>query len=93
MQIPPGKKIYFSSDNHLGAPTAAESLPREQKFVRWLDTVKKDAAAIFLLGDLFDFYTAATTPERDPRSDRHTCRHIARHHTTGRGNDAAARAV
>ena len=56
MQIPPGKKIYFSSDNHLGAPTAAESLPREQKFVRWLDTVKKDAAAIFLLGDLFDFW-------------------------------------
>ena len=56
MQIPPGKKIYFSSDNHLGAPTAAESLPREQKFVRWLDTVKEDAAAIFLLGDLFDFW-------------------------------------
>jgi UDP-2,3-diacylglucosamine hydrolase len=56
MQIPPGKKIYFSSDNHLGAPTAAQSLPREQKFVRWLDTVKKDAAAIFLLGDLFDFW-------------------------------------
>jgi UDP-2,3-diacylglucosamine hydrolase len=56
MQIPPGKKIYFSSDNHLGAPTSAESLPREQKFVRWLDTVKKDAAAIFLLGDLFDFW-------------------------------------
>jgi UDP-2,3-diacylglucosamine hydrolase len=56
MQIPPGKKIYFSSDNHLGAPTPAESLPREQKFVRWLDLVKKDAAAIFLLGDLFDFW-------------------------------------
>lgn len=56
MQIPQGKKIYFSSDNHLGAPTAAESLPREKKFVRWLDTVKHDAAAIFLLGDLFDFW-------------------------------------
>jgi len=56
MQLPPGKKIYFSSDNHLGAPTAAESLPREKKFVRWLDEVKHDAAAIFLLGDLFDFW-------------------------------------
>lgn len=56
MHIPPGKKIYFSSDNHLGAPTPAESLPREKKFVRWLDTVKEDAAAIFLLGDLFDFW-------------------------------------
>ena len=56
MQIPPGKKIYFSSDNHLGAPNAAESLPREKKFVRWLDEIKEDAAAIFLLGDLFDFW-------------------------------------
>ena len=56
MQLPPGKKIYFSSDNHLGAPTPAESLPREKKFVRWLDEVKHDAAAIFLLGDLFDFW-------------------------------------
>jgi UDP-2,3-diacylglucosamine hydrolase len=56
MQIPKGKKVYFSSDNHLGAPTRAESLPREKKFVQWLDHVKTDAAAIFLLGDLFDFW-------------------------------------
>ena len=56
MQIPAGKKVYFSSDNHLGAPTPEASLPRELKFVRWLDEVKKDAAAIFLLGDLFDFW-------------------------------------
>lgn len=50
------KKIYFASDNHLGAPTFEESLPRERKFVSWLDHVKKDAAAIFLVGDLFDFF-------------------------------------
>lgn len=56
MQIPEGKKIYFSSDNHLGAPTAKESRPREQKFVAWLDEISEDAAAIFLLGDLFDFW-------------------------------------
>jgi len=56
MQIPVGKKIYFSSDNHLGAPSPEDSLPREKKFVLWLDTIKKDAAAIFLLGDLFDFW-------------------------------------
>ncbi len=56
MQIPEGKKIYFSSDNHLGAPTNEASLPREKKFVKWLDEIKKDAAAIFLLGDLFDFW-------------------------------------
>ncbi|NNK27783.1 MAG: UDP-2,3-diacylglucosamine diphosphatase [Flavobacteriaceae bacterium] len=56
MSIPDGKKVYFSSDNHLGAPTREASLPREKKFVAWLDHIKKDAAAIFLLGDLFDFW-------------------------------------
>ncbi len=56
MNISEGKKIYFSSDNHLGAPTIKESKPRELKFIQWLDEIKKDAAAIFLLGDLFDFW-------------------------------------
>ncbi|WP_248724469.1 UDP-2,3-diacylglucosamine diphosphatase [Seonamhaeicola sp. ML3] len=56
MQIPKGKKIYFASDNHLGAPTKEASFPREKKFVAWLDDIKEDAAAIFLLGDLFDFW-------------------------------------
>ncbi len=56
LHIPKGKKVYFSSDNHLGAPTKEASKPREQKFVTWLDEIKKDAAAIFLLGDLFDFW-------------------------------------
>lgn len=56
MNIPKGKKIYFASDNHLGAPTKEASYPREKKFVAWLDEIKGDAAAIFLLGDLFDFW-------------------------------------
>lgn len=56
MHIPAGKKIYFSSDNHLGAPTMAESLPREKIFIKWLESIEDDAAAIFLLGDLFDFW-------------------------------------
>ena len=51
-----GKKVYFASDNHLGAPTRLESLPREKKFVAWLDSIKHDAQAIFLMGDLFDFW-------------------------------------
>jgi len=56
IKIPKGKKIYFASDNHLGAPTMEASRPREKKFVAWLDEIKEDAAAIFLLGDLFDFW-------------------------------------
>jgi UDP-2,3-diacylglucosamine hydrolase len=50
------KKIYFASDQHFGAPTAEKSKLREQKFIQWLDIVKKDAEVIFLLGDLFDFW-------------------------------------
>ncbi len=49
-------KIYFASDQHFGAPTAELSVPREQKFVAWLDEIKHDATALFLLGDLFDFW-------------------------------------
>ena len=56
ISVPSGKKVYFASDNHLGAPTQEASRPREKKFVAWLDEVKQDAAAIFLLGDLFDFW-------------------------------------
>lgn len=56
ISLPKGKKVYFASDNHLGAPTRKDSLPREKKFVAWLDSIKDDAAAIFLMGDLFDFW-------------------------------------
>jgi UDP-2,3-diacylglucosamine hydrolase len=41
MSISENKKIYFASDQHFGAPTAELSFPREQKFVAWLDEVKK----------------------------------------------------
>ncbi len=51
-----GENVYFASDSHLGAPTNKESYPREIRLVKWLDKVKKDAGAIFLLGDIFDFW-------------------------------------
>ncbi len=54
--LPEGKKIYFASDFHLGAPNHQSSLEREKKLVRWLDSIKHDAHSIFLLGDLFDFW-------------------------------------
>jgi len=61
MHVPEGKKVYFASDNHLGAPTKEASKLREKKFVAWLDEIKEDAAAIFLLGDLFDFWAEYKT--------------------------------
>lgn len=51
-----GKKIYFASDQHLGAPNDEESLIREKRFVKWLDGIKSDCQVLFLLGDLFDFW-------------------------------------
>ena len=56
MELPKNKKIYFASDNHLGLPHSEASLVREKHFVSWLEEVRKDAAAIYLLGDLFDFW-------------------------------------
>jgi len=54
--LPEGKKIYFASDFHLGVPNKAESKARENKIVRWLSEIEEDAAAIFILGDIFDFW-------------------------------------
>lgn len=50
------KNIYFLSDAHLGVPDHASSLARERKLVDWLQNVSKDAEAIYLLGDIFDFW-------------------------------------
>jgi UDP-2,3-diacylglucosamine hydrolase len=50
------QKIYFASDQHFGIPDIESSKLREKKFMSWLDEIKTDARAIFLLGDLFDFW-------------------------------------
>lgn len=50
------KKIYFLSDFHLGAPNHEASLIREKKVVQFLESVKSTAAAIFIVGDIFDFW-------------------------------------
>jgi UDP-2,3-diacylglucosamine hydrolase len=56
MTVAPGKKIYFLSDFHLGAPDAASSLIREKKVVAFLDSVRPYAQEIFIVGDMFDFW-------------------------------------
>lgn len=56
MQLPPDKKVYFLSDFHLGAPDAASSLVREKRVVEFLEEIRKDAAVIFIVGDMFDFW-------------------------------------
>lgn len=50
------KRIYFLSDLHLGARTLKNPLENERRVVRWLDSVKEDAEAIYLLGDILDYW-------------------------------------
>ena len=49
-------KIYFASDFHLGLDARLTSRQRELQIIRWLDVVSKDAEALYLVGDLFDFW-------------------------------------
>lgn len=50
------QKTYFASDFHLGIDVRYSSREREQQIVRWLDQIKVDAAALYLVGDVFDFW-------------------------------------
>ncbi len=50
------KKIYFLSDAHLGSRATQDSRQRELRLCRFLDSIHYDASAIYLLGDIFDFW-------------------------------------
>lgn len=56
LALPAGKKVFFASDFHLGVPDYEASLAREKKIVRWLESIRHQAHAIYLLGDIFDFW-------------------------------------
>jgi len=49
-------KIYFASDFHLGIDVKYTSAERERQIVAWLEMIRGDAKAIYLVGDLFDFW-------------------------------------
>ena len=49
-------KIYFASDFHFGVPDHVLSREREDLVVSWLEEIRKDAAEIYLMGDIFDFW-------------------------------------
>lgn len=50
------QKVYFASDFHLGVDARLSSAERERQLVRWLEQIRRDAAAIYLVGDVFDFW-------------------------------------
>lgn len=49
-------KVYFASDFHLGTDGKHTSREREAIIVRWLRSVAADAQAIYLVGDIFDYW-------------------------------------
>jgi UDP-2,3-diacylglucosamine hydrolase len=49
-------KTYFASDFHLGIDGRLTSAERERQLVRWLESIRHDAEAIYLVGDIFDFW-------------------------------------
>lgn len=50
------KSIYFISDAHLGSLAIEHGRMQERRLVRFLDSIKNRAAAVYLLGDMFDFW-------------------------------------
>jgi UDP-2,3-diacylglucosamine hydrolase len=54
--LPEGKKAYFASDFHLGMYPHDISALREKEIIQWLDSIKTDAGALFLVGDIFDYW-------------------------------------
>ena len=50
------KNVYFLSDAHLGSWAIEHGRTQERRLVRFLDSIKNKAAAIYLLGDMFDFW-------------------------------------
>ncbi|MDY6249691.1 MAG: UDP-2,3-diacylglucosamine diphosphatase [Bacteroidaceae bacterium] len=50
------KNIYFLSDAHLGCRALKHRRMQERRLVNFLDNIKRSAAAVYMLGDMFDFW-------------------------------------
>lgn len=49
--------VYFLSDAHLGSLVIADSANHHRKFISAIRQMSRDADAIYLLGDIFDFWS------------------------------------
>lgn len=50
------KKTYFASDFHLGTDGATPSRERERLIVAWLEAALPDMKALYLVGDVWDYW-------------------------------------
>jgi UDP-2,3-diacylglucosamine hydrolase len=54
--MPARDKIFFASDLHLGAPYFSDPIRHEKRIVLWLESIEPEAKALYLLGDVFDYW-------------------------------------
>lgn len=50
------KIVYFASDAHLGLDIHEKPIESEKRLVRWLNEIKPTAKALYLVGDMFDYW-------------------------------------
>lgn len=49
-------KTYFVTDAHLGSLAFADKYENEKKLVKWMDSIRDDCEALYMLGDMIDFW-------------------------------------
>lgn len=59
--------IYFLSDAHLGSRAIANAESHQRTLIDMLQRMAKDASAIYLLGDIFDFWCEYFWTDRSKR--------------------------
>ena len=50
------KNVYILTDAHLGSRAIEHGRTQERRLVNFLDSIKHKASAVYLLGDMFDFW-------------------------------------
>ena len=50
------KNVFFISDAHLGSWALDHKRMQERRLVRFLDDIKDKAQAVYMLGDMFDYW-------------------------------------
>lgn len=56
METMAAKRYYFVSDAHFGSLANEQSKENERRMLRWLDSIEPDCEALFMLGDMIDFW-------------------------------------
>ena len=48
--------VYFISDSHIGSLINSDNAGQQRRIVSFLESIRHDATALFLMGDIFDFW-------------------------------------